>query len=66
MPHDGGFVVPGGGSSLAAFIHLARTQTRTVERRLWSLHQSHPLEGDLLVMFNRLSDYLFTLANSKE
>jgi len=66
MPHDGGFVVPGGGSRLAAFIHLARTQTRTVERRLWSLHQSHPLEGDLLVMFNRLSDYLFTLANSKE
>ena len=65
MPHDGGFVVPGGGSSLAAFIHLARTQARTVERRLWSLKKTHPVDGDILIMTNRLSDYLFTLANTK-
>jgi len=66
MPHDGGFVVPGGGSSLAAFTHLARTQARTVERRLWSLNETHPVHSSIVVMINRLSDFLFTLANTKE
>ena len=64
--YQGGFVVPGGGSQLAAFIHLARTQARTVERCLWSLHREHPVNNDILVMMNRLSDYLFVLANEKE
>ena len=64
--YQGGFVVPGGGSPLAAFIHLARTQARTVERRLWSLHAQHPVDEAVLVMMNRLSDYLFVLANEKE
>lgn len=64
--YQGGFIVPGGGSMLAAYIHLARTQARTVERRLWSLHRQHPVNNDILVMMNRLSDYLFVLANEKE
>ena len=64
--YQGGFVVPGGGSQLSAFIHLARTQARMVERRLWSLHREHPVDRDVLVMMNRLSDYLFVLANEKE
>ena len=64
--YQGGFVVPGGGSTLAAFVHLARTQVRTVERRLWSLHPVHPVNNDILVMMNRLSDYLFVFANEKE
>ncbi len=64
--YQGGFVVPGGGSQLSAFIHLTRTQARTVERRLWSLHREHPVDRDVLVMMNRLSDYLFVLANEKE
>ncbi len=63
--YQGGFVVPGG-SQLSAFIHLARTQARTVERRLWSLHRVHPVNNDILIMMNRLSDYLFVLANEKE
>lgn len=63
---QGGFVVPGGGSTVAAFIHLARTQARTVERRLWALHGEHPVDDAILVMMNRLSDYLFVLANEKE
>ncbi len=63
--YQGGFVIPGGGSRLAAFVHLARTQARTVERRLWSLHREHPVDNAMLVMMNRLSDYLFVLANEK-
>ncbi|MCR4957992.1 MAG: cob(I)yrinic acid a,c-diamide adenosyltransferase [Prevotella sp.] len=62
----GGFVVPGGGTTLSAFIHLARTQARTVERRLWTLSRQHILDETILVMMNRLSDYLFVLANIKE
>ena len=64
--YQGGFVVPGGGSQLSAFVHLARTQARTVERRLWSLHREYPVDKDVLVLVNRLSDYLFVLANEKE
>ena len=63
---QGGFVVPGGGSQWSAFIHLARTQARTVERRLWSLNREHPVGSAVLVMMNRLSDYLFVLSNEKE
>ena len=64
--YQGGFVVPGGGSQLSAFVHLVRTHARMVERRLWSLHREHPVNNDILVMMNRLSDYLFVLANEKE
>ena len=64
--YQGGFVVPGEGSQLSAFIHMARTQARMVERRLWSLHREHPVDNAVLVMMNRLSDYLFVLANLKE
>ena len=64
--YQGGFVVPGGGSLLAAHIHLARTQARTVERHLWSLNREHRVNNDIMVMMNRLSDYLFILANEKE
>ncbi len=56
-----GFVVPGENPT-EAFLHLARTQARTVERRLWALHRLHPLPASILVFFNRLSDYLFALA----
>ena len=66
VDYKGGFVVPGGGSTVAAFIHLARTQTRTVERTLWALNRQYPVEESILVMMNRLSDYLFVLANEKE
>ncbi|MBR1803996.1 MAG: ATP:cob(I)alamin adenosyltransferase, partial [Muribaculaceae bacterium] len=64
--YSGGFVVPGGGSQLASFIHLARAQARTVERSLWELNTDHPLDNSILEMMNRLSDYLFVLAIAKE
>ena len=62
---EGGFVIPGDGSSLSAMIHLARTQTRTVERRFWTLSRQHALDEGILRMINRLSDYLFVLAIEK-
>lgn len=59
-----GFVIPGE-SLVSAIIHTARTQTRTVERRLWSLSREHQVDAAVLIFFNRLSDYLFALANAK-
>lgn len=59
------FVIPG--DSLAtSFIHLARTQVRTVERRLWTLNRHHPVSPAVLTMMNRLSDYLFALALNQQ
>lgn len=63
---EGGFVIPGGGTTLSAFIHLARTQARTAERRLWSLSRQYAIDPSILTMMNRLSDYLFALAIEKE
>lgn len=57
-----GFVIPGDGGVLSACFHVARTQARTVERRLWTLHRHHPIHEGIPVMINRLSDYLFVLA----
>ena len=54
-----GFVLPRG------IAHVARAQCRTAERRLWTVHRQHPLDESILRMMNRLSDYLFVLANEK-
>lgn len=51
-----GFVIPRG------IIHVVRSQARTAERRLWTLHREHPLNTSILRMINRLSDYLFALS----
>ena len=57
------FVIPGD-NLRSAYIHTARTQTRTCERRLWALHRTHPVQTEILTLMNRLSDYLFALAIS--
>lgn len=60
-PRPDGFVIPGE-NLLSSSIHIARSIARTVERRLWTLVRSYNLSDDILVFFNRLSDYLFVLA----
>ncbi|MBQ9645414.1 MAG: cob(I)yrinic acid a,c-diamide adenosyltransferase [Prevotella sp.] len=55
------FVIPGD-TLPSAFVHLARTQCRTVERRLWALQRQHTVSPTILTFFNRLSDYLFALS----
>ena len=56
-----GFVLPGKDLT-TAFTHVARTQARTVERRLWTLSRQYPVDSGVLKMMNRLSDFLFALA----
>lgn len=55
-----GFTIPGD-QQQTALLHVVRTQTRTVERRLWTLHRQHPQPATVLTFFNRFSDYLFAL-----
>ncbi len=57
------FIMPRG-SELVVRLHIARTITRRVERKLVAFEQANPQErveqGGILL--NRLSDYLFTLS----
>ncbi|VGO18476.1 cob(I)yrinic acid a,c-diamide adenosyltransferase [Pontiella sulfatireligans] len=55
------FILPAGGKA-SAHLHLARTASRKVERRLVYLRDSVEVNPILLAYFNRLSDTLFVLA----
>jgi cob(I)alamin adenosyltransferase len=64
------FILPGGTVS-SSMVHLARTSTRTVERKFVEYHTDTQEELPFLslIFINRLSDYLFVLAryvNKKE
>lgn len=57
------FILPGGSSQVAA-IHLARAIVRRAERAAVALHESEPLNANLIAYLNRLSDLLFVAARS--
>jgi cob(I)alamin adenosyltransferase len=52
------FTLPGGGV-LNAFLHQARTVCRRAERVLWTLQREEPINEQLIIYVNRLSDHLF-------
>ncbi len=55
------FVLPGG-STLAAWCHLARTVCRRAERLVVSLGRQETVNEQVLIYLNRLSDLLFVMA----
>ena len=55
------FVLPGG-QTAAAWCHLARTVCRRAEREVAALLQISPLNQQVMIYLNRLSDLLFVLA----
>lgn len=55
------FILPGGNSE-AAFLHLARTVCRRVERKLVGLAEKEAVRSELIRYFNRLSDFFFVMA----
>jgi cob(I)alamin adenosyltransferase len=55
------FVLPGG-TSAAAWCHLARTVCRRAERDVVTLMRSESVNQHVLIYLNRLSDLLFVLA----
>jgi cob(I)alamin adenosyltransferase len=57
------FILPGGHEG-AAFLHLARTVCRRVERKAVAVAGDEPIPAGAIIYFNRLSDYLFTAARA--
>ncbi len=55
------FILPGG-SETGARLHLARTICRRAERWIVELSEQEPVSGSVIIVVNRLSDYLFTAA----
>jgi cob(I)alamin adenosyltransferase len=55
------FILPGG-SPAAAWCHLARTVCRRAERDVVTLARREPINPEVIIYLNRLSDLLFVLA----
>ena len=55
------FILPGG-STVGAKLHEARTVARRAERWIVELLNIEPITGDIVIVVNRLSDYLFVAA----
>lgn len=55
------FVIPGG-TPAAAWCHLARTVCRRAERDVVTLSRQEPINPQVVIYLNRLSDLLFVLA----
>jgi cob(I)alamin adenosyltransferase len=56
-----GFILPGG-TKISTYLHWARTVSRRLERNAVTVLSKQKDLKDLLLYFNRLSDYLFVLA----
>ena len=61
LPPLNHFIIPGGCRG-SAFLDLARTTARRAERQLWRLHRQEPINEQVLILINRLSDLCFTLS----
>ncbi len=61
LPPLTSFVLPGG-STLAAYLHQARTVVRRAERMVCLLQESETVNPYVIQYVNRLSDLLFVLA----
>jgi cob(I)alamin adenosyltransferase len=57
------FVLPGG-TPAAAWCHLARTVCRRAERDVVTLSHAEPINPEVVIYLNRLSDLLFVLARA--
>jgi cob(I)alamin adenosyltransferase len=61
LPRLQAFILPAGHPA-AAQTHIARTIARRAERLCVSAHQTTPINPQVIVYLNRLSDFFFTLA----
>ena len=55
------FLIPGGGPAISQ-AHIARTVCRRTERTILRLAQDVNIQEDILIFYNRLSDYFFVLS----
>lgn len=55
------FILPGG-NQCAATLHFCRTVCRRAERSVFALSKIEPINKNVLIYLNRLSDFLFVIA----
>lgn len=67
LPPMTNFILPGGHQTVS-FCHIARCVCRRAERHTSFLNENEPVDEQVLIYLNRLSDFLFVLARklSKE
>lgn len=58
------FVLPGGSES-ASRAHICRTVCRRTERCIYRVKEEFPIDDQILMFVNRLSDYFFLLARKE-
>jgi cob(I)alamin adenosyltransferase len=63
LPPLSAFVLPGG-TPVAAALHVARGTCRRAERRAVALSHLAPIDPNVVVYLNRLSDFLFEAARA--
>ncbi|PKP03503.1 MAG: ATP:cob(I)alamin adenosyltransferase [Bacteroidetes bacterium HGW-Bacteroidetes-6] len=61
LPELTHFILPAG-NKLASLAHICRTVCRRAERNILRLHETEPVDVEILKYINRLSDYFFVLA----
>ena len=61
LPPLASFILPAGAVP-ASFLHVARTVCRRAERAVVALGRAEPVDPEVAVYLNRLSDLLFVLA----
>lgn len=57
------FTIPGG-CALASYCHICRTVCRRAERRAIEASENHEVSESLLILLNRMSDYLYALCRT--
>lgn len=63
LPELQHFILPAG-HRLVSLTHVCRTVCRRAERNILRLHESEPVNSEILKYINRLSDYYFVLARA--
>lgn len=61
LPKLNRFILPGGTES-ASRAHISRTVCRRAERIIYQVAELYPVDDNIMIFINRLSDYLFVLA----
>lgn len=64
LPPLTSFVIPGG-TILNGHLHIARAICRRAERSVVKLSQSEPVNNNIIIYLNRVSDYLFALCRAE-
>ena len=57
------FTIPGG-CELSSLCHICRTVCRRTERRAIEASENYEIDGTVLIVLNRLSDYLYALCRT--